>query len=162
MIREDRLELVSDKLYINKVEAFVEQICDAYNIYNDYYGNILMSVIEAYTNAVQHGNKFEKDKKVTIRFESQATGLAFYVEDQGEGFNIETVPDPTDVNTNGKEGKGIFTIRALADNVEFINNGNTVKMTYLISSINREMSEKRADLYHSYINQGVKNNAHSN
>jgi serine/threonine-protein kinase RsbW len=162
MIRKEGIELKTDRLYINKVEQFVEQICDEYNIFTDYYGNILMSVIEAYTNAVVHGNHYDENKHVQIRFESETNGLAFYVEDEGAGFDVNGVPDPTDINATGEEGRGLFTIKALADKVEFLNNGSTIKMTFLISSINHEVASKRAALYHDYVGQGVKNNAQIN
>jgi serine/threonine-protein kinase RsbW len=162
MIRKEGIELKSDRLYINKVEQFVEQICDEYNIFTDYYGNILMSVIEAYTNAVEHGNHYDKNKHVQLRFESEPNGLSFYIEDEGKGFDATNIPDPTDINSTGDEGRGLFTIQALADKVEFLNNGSTIKLTFLISSINHEVASKRASLYHDYVGLGIKNNAQIN
>lgn len=158
MNRIQKIELKSDKLYINEVERFVEQICDEYNIYNNYFGNIMMSVLEAYTNAVKHGNKFDANKSVNIRFESEAGGLAFYIEDEGEGFDFHNIPDPTDLKNKAEEGRGLFTIKSLADNVEFENNGSTLKIGFLIASINHEIAKHRADLFHNYVNQGIKKN----
>jgi serine/threonine-protein kinase RsbW len=156
MNKTEKLVLTSDKLYINKVERFIEQICDEYNIYNNYYANILLSVIEAYTNAVEHGNKYDENKSVKIEFSSESNGLAFTIEDQGDGFDINNIPDPTNIENEGAEGRGLFMINSLADQVEIENNGSKIKLAFLISSINREMANKRNELFHKYVNQNVK------
>ena len=156
MNKTEKLVLKSDKLYINKVERFVEQICDEHNIYNNYYANILLSVIEAYTNAVEHGNKYDENKSVKIEFSSESNGLAFSIEDEGSGFEIENIPDPTNLENEGVEGRGLFMINSLADQVELEDNGSKIKLQFLISSINQEMASKRSELFHNYVNQDVK------
>ena len=156
MNKSEKITLKSDKLYINEVERFVENICDEQNIYNNYYANILMSVIEAYTNAVEHGNKYDENKNVDIIFAIESNGLTFSIQDEGTGFDINTIPDPTDLNNEGAEGRGLFMINSLSDKVEFENNGSTLKLEFHIASINREAANKRAQLFHNYVNQGVK------
>jgi len=156
MNKTEKLTLKSDKLYINEVERFVEQICDEFNIYNNYYANILLSVTEAYTNAVEHGNHYDENKSVNIKFSSESNGLTFSIEDEGDGYEIDKIPDPTDIKNEGVEGRGLFMINSLADQVELENNGSKIKLQFLISSINREMANKRNSLFHQYINQDVK------
>jgi len=156
MKKSENIVLKSDQLYINEVEQFVERICDEHNIYNSYYGNILTSVIEAYTNAVEHGNKFDSNKFVRITFKQEQQGLSFQIQDQGNGFDINKIPDPTDLSNEGVEGRGIFMIKALSDQVDFEDNGRSIKLGFRISSINREVATKRADLFHNFINQSVK------
>ena len=156
MKKSEKITLKSDRLYINEVERFVEQICDEQNIYNSYYANILTSIIEAYTNAVEHGNKYDENKSVSIVFSKEQNGLSFQINDEGEGFDINAIPDPTDLSNEGIEGRGLFMINTLSDKVEFENNGSTMKLNFLISSINREAATHRTDLFHQYVNQGVK------
>ncbi|MCK5856724.1 MAG: ATP-binding protein [Bacteroidales bacterium] len=156
MKQSEKIILKSDKLYINEVERFVEQICDEQNIYNSYYGNILTSIIEAYTNAVEHGNKFDGTKNVIITFSIEKSGLSFQISDEGKGFEINSIPDPTDIANEGTEGRGIFMINSLSDKVEFENNGSSIRLSFHIASINREVANKRTELFHSYVNQGVK------
>jgi len=55
-----------------------------------------MSVRESVTNAIQHGNKLDQNKKVDIRFEVSPEQLDVYVTDQGNGFRIEDLPSPLD------------------------------------------------------------------
>ena len=156
MNKHEEITLKSDSLNINKVERFVEQICDQQNIYNNYYANILMSVIEAYTNAVEHGNKYDENKSVRIVFDVESNGLSFRIKDEGEGFDFNAVPDPTDIANEGAVGRGIFMIKSLSDELEFEDGGRTLKLRFLISSINREISNRRVDMFQQYVNQGVK------
>jgi len=156
MNKSEKLSLKSDKLYINEVERFVERICDEQNIYNNYYANILTSVIEAYTNAVEHGNQYDEHKKVNITFDTEANGLVFSIQDEGDGFDINSVQDPTDIKNEGTEGRGLFTIKSLSDQIEFENNGSTLKLSFHIASINWEIANKRTELFHKYVYQGVK------
>ena len=79
-----------------------------------------MSVRESVTNAIQHGNKLDQNKKVDIRFEVSPEQLDVYVTDQGNGFRIEDLPSPLDPeNLLKPSGRGIFYIRSFMDSVEF-------------------------------------------
>jgi len=79
-----------------------------------------MSVRESVTNAIQHGNKLDQNKKVDIRFEVSPEQLDVYVTDQGNGFRIEDLPSPLDPeNLLKPSGRGIFYIQSFMDSVEF-------------------------------------------
>jgi serine/threonine-protein kinase RsbW len=79
-----------------------------------------MSVRESVTNAIQHGNKLDQNKKVDIRFEVSPEQLDVYVTDQGNGFHIEDLSSPLDPeNLLKPSGRGIFYIRSFMDSVEF-------------------------------------------
>jgi serine/threonine-protein kinase RsbW len=79
-----------------------------------------MSVRESVTNAIQHGNKLDQNKKVAIRFEVSPEQLDVYVTDQGNGFRIEDLPSPLDPeNLLKPSGRGIFYIQSFMDSVEF-------------------------------------------
>jgi serine/threonine-protein kinase RsbW len=79
-----------------------------------------MSVREAVTNAIQHGNKLDLSKKVNIRFEVSPDQLSISVRDQGNGFQADAIPNPLDTDNLLKpSGRGIFYIRTFMDEVEF-------------------------------------------
>jgi len=153
MISEN-LQLILPSLpeNINLVEKFVEDICDEYNINNTYFGNILVTLTEAVENAMVHGNGRNPDKNVQIIFTSKPDGLSFVVKDEGEGFDVNQIPDPTDINSNTDEskGRGIFLIRSLADEVKFLENGKTIEILFKISSINSEMAIDRINQLKKY------------
>lgn len=139
------LSLKSTKENIHQVERFVEDICDEFNINNTYFGNILVALTEAVSNAIVHGNKNEINKDINITFESKPFGLSFTIKDQGEGFDFNNIPDPTDlaVELKEEEGRGIFLMKVLADEVNFLENGKSIELIFKISSINQELALER-------------------
>lgn len=79
-----------------------------------------MSVREAVTNAIQHGNKLDAEKKVDISFRIQPDRILIMVRDQGNGFNVNNIPNPLDSDNLLKpSGRGIFYMRTFMDEVEF-------------------------------------------
>jgi serine/threonine-protein kinase RsbW len=79
-----------------------------------------MSVREAVTNAIQHGNKLNINKKVDIRYQVLQDRISISVKDQGAGFHVDDIPSPLDaVNLLKPSGRGIFYIRTFMDEVEF-------------------------------------------
>lgn len=123
---------------LSLVEKMIDEICEKHQISEDYYGNILVSLTEAVNNAIQHGNKYNPDKEVSLTFESTKEFLYFSVEDEGEGFDYNGLPDPTDPeNIEKPYGRGIFLMKNLADNVEFSKNGRRVEIDFrIVASVN--------------------------
>lgn len=150
--QELNIKIESSLNELHKVEAFIEQICDENSIYNNYFSNILVSVTEAFSNAVLHGNKNSKDKFVVVGFIKDSRGLVFYVEDQGSGFNYQQVSDPTSIDQDSEKGRGLFLIKHLADGVEFIEEGRRVELLFRIASINYESALSRVSLLKEYYN----------
>ena len=147
---------------IHLVEEFVDLISDEYNINNSYFGNILIAVTEAVTNAIVHGNKMDAEKNIFLKFEIRPKGFAFIISDEGEGFDITTITDPTDVehNTNPNEGRGIYLIRSLADEVNFSDNGTKIELIFDIASINAELALNRVNQLNSYSKASVNSKIH--
>ena len=56
---------------------------------------IHMAVEEALMNAIKHGNEEDSDKKVQIEIQVDEINFYAMISDQGCGFCMEEVPDPT-------------------------------------------------------------------
>lgn len=135
MIREQKISFPSVADNIGLVEKLINEICSAYGVSEDYYGNILVAVTEAVNNAMQHGNKLDPGKKVDLAFHAGEKSLSFEVRDQGKGFDFKNIPDPTNPeNLEKPHGRGVFLMRHLADNVEFSDNGRSVQLKFQISN----------------------------
>jgi len=149
------LSIPSNIENLTRVEQFVDEICETYYITNSYYGNILMAILEAVKNAIVHGNKNDRRKKVKISFKSIPDGLCFTVVDQGEGFDFRNIPNPLETDESQEEsvGKGIFLIRSLADKISYNSKGNRVEIIFSISSINQETSLNRISQVHRYFSK---------
>jgi serine/threonine-protein kinase RsbW len=92
-----------------------------------------LAVREAITNAVLHGNKEDESKFVRVTVRHSPEELEIKVEDEGEGFNPNCVPDPTAAeNILKTTGRGIFFMRNFMDEVDWLTRpegGTTVRMT---------------------------------
>lgn len=127
----EMLTLASKTENICKLEAFVEHIANKYNVNAEIYGNMLISLTEAVTNAIRHGNNNDERKMVKINLQIQKNKLAFSVSDEGEGFDYTNVPDPTKPENILKiGGRGVFLMKQLADCIAFHNHGSTVEMEF--------------------------------
>lgn len=97
-----------------------------------------MALREAIANAVIHGNKLDENKFVTISVTSSPDSLEIIVRDQGQGFNPETVSDPTkEENILKTSGRGIFFMRNFMDEVAWSvlpEGGTAVRMTRRIEN----------------------------
>lgn len=125
------LTLASDPNNINKVEDLVQQIASRYQLNQEKHDNLLISLTEAVNNAIIHGNKQDRSKKVSIRFAQIADGLAIRVSDQGRGFNVNSLPDPTCPERICEcGGRGVFLMTQLCDKMRYINGGSTVEMQF--------------------------------
>jgi serine/threonine-protein kinase RsbW len=134
MTREQKISFPSTSGNIVIVEKLINDICSSYQVSEDYYGNILVAVTEAVNNAIQHGNKLDPGKQVDVEIKAQDKSISFSVHDQGEGFDFNTLPDPTNPeNIEKPSGRGVFLMRHLADKVEFSDSGRTVHLNFTIS-----------------------------
>lgn len=87
---------------------------------------IRMVLEEAVLNAWYHGNREDPEKSITIRFSSR-NDFVFEIRDEGQGFDVRTLPDPTEEeNISKTSGRGLFIIRHFADDVRFRQKGRHI------------------------------------
>jgi serine/threonine-protein kinase RsbW len=123
---------IRDRNEISKVESIIFEINKEFNADEMKYVNFLIAVTEAVVNAVVHGNKNNPSKKVDVNISYDEINLCARVKDEGEGFDINKVPDPTtDENLFKESGRGIFLIKSLVDKVEVTSDktGTLIVMT---------------------------------
>jgi serine/threonine-protein kinase RsbW len=126
-----RLKIESDIANLTIVENEIETLINENGIDKDNYGKILVSVMEAVNNAIIHGNKNNVKKSVEVEIELIDDCLKVIVTDEGNGFVPGNIPDPTKPeNIESVNGRGVFLMSKLADNIEFNEKGNSVKMTF--------------------------------
>lgn len=130
-----RIEIASNLSNITEVESLIDKVCDDLGLNEDYYGNILIAVTEAVNNAIIHGNKNEESKQVVVEVDHEGTNLTFNVIDHGDGFDFENLPDPTaPENIEKPDGRGIFLMKNLSDDVNFDLNGSKVSITFAVNA----------------------------
>ncbi len=116
---------------ITIVERLIDELCETHQIQEEHYGNILIALTEAVNNAIYHGNKQDPDKVVKVQYEAGEDRFFFRIEDDGPGFDYENVPDPTSPeNLEKPNGRGVFLMRHLSDDIQFLDEGRIVEMEF--------------------------------
>ncbi len=131
----DRIHFPAEMCNVAQVEPFVQQIAASFRLDEDTKGNILVSLTEAVTNAIVHGCKCDGGKHVHVEVErnEKKNILCFRVIDQGEGFNFNSIPDPTAPENLLKiGGRGVFLMRNLSERTEFSDEGRCVNIFFRI------------------------------
>lgn len=93
---------------------------------------IRLSLEEAIVNAIKHGNGSYADKQIVIDYRVSPDEVTVRIEDEGLGFSLADVPDPTDPqNLERPCGRGIMLMRYYVgpENVRFNSRGNVVVIT---------------------------------
>ncbi len=114
---------------VDLAEAAVIRIAGEIGFGEDDVFQIGMAVREGMVNAVVHGNRYSEEKKVRLTVTSEPGRLVIRIEDEGEGFDLQSIPDPTaEENLLRQSGRGLLLIRSFVDEVrtEPLRNHGTV------------------------------------
>ena len=117
---QDILVILSDLNELPKVEKFSQNVAKKASLNDDKSENVAIVLTELVNNAILHGNKKRPEKKVTLKATYYDDRVVLSVKDEGNGFDPSTLRDPTDPENIWKDnGRGIFLVKHLLDNVEF-------------------------------------------
>jgi len=122
-------ELPSDLTLMNGVLQYLLERVAKLGVIAPEKSNLFIALDEAFVNAVKHGNKNDPTKLVRVGAELSPKEACFTIEDEGEGFDVQTIPDPCDpTNLFKSSGRGVLLIYNIMDEVEYNAQGNRVKM----------------------------------
>ena len=122
-------ELPSDLSLMNGVLHYLHERVVQLGIINPERSNLFIALDEAFVNAVKHGNRQDPHKLVRITADLSAQEARFTVEDEGEGFRLNEIPDPTDpANLFKTSGRGVLLIYNIMDEVMYNERGNRLTM----------------------------------
>lgn len=126
-----RVELPTDVTQVGCVVDAVVSCCTAVAAVSTRTQFRLCTVVaEAVANAMVNGNRNDPARRVVVDIEFERNHIVIAVSDEGDGFDPNAVPDPTnDPAHQATRGRGLFMIRSLADHVAFNARGNTIWMT---------------------------------
>ncbi|MEK6280607.1 MAG: ATP-binding protein [Acidobacteriota bacterium] len=122
-------EIPSDLALMNGVLQYLLERVSKLGLIAPEGSNLFVALDEAFVNAVKHGNKNDPTKLVRVGAELSPKEACFTIEDEGEGFDVQTIPDPCDpANLFKSSGRGVLLIYNIMDEVEYNAQGNRVKM----------------------------------
>lgn len=122
MLAENVVELTiaSQLEFIDLVTTLTDNVTQMVGFDEEAAYWVNMAVRESVANAVEHGNKYDPNRTVDIRFTIGVDALRVTVRDHGEGFDPGTLPDPLDPNNLlNPAGRGILYMRTFMDSVEY-------------------------------------------
>lgn len=128
---------------VDQAEAEVVNAAGQAGFDEDEQHRIGMAVRECMVNAVVHGNRYSRNKQVHVVVSKKEDRFTIRIIDQGEGFEMEEVPDPLhETNLLRHSGRGLFLMGAFMDDVKVRKVEPSGTEVTLVKSIGRESSEE--------------------
>ena len=153
MKRDSRSIVITGQKEINKLEKFVEEICDYYNINNEYLGNILLATTEA-ADILFSINDTRETGIIEILFDRNSKGFVFRIKLNTEGNTISETEEVLDKEIRRhKLSRDIFIIKALTDEISISINAKSIVLVFYVSSMNYEKSLQRINELKEYWNK---------
>lgn len=116
-----RIDFESRMDILEAIQAFVDRMATIAGLDEDGAHDLSVSVRECVVNALKHGNKLDPKKRITVSFGLTPGAIEVWIQDEGEGFDPEAVPDATaPENILNAAGRGLFFMRAFMSEVEYI------------------------------------------
>jgi serine/threonine-protein kinase RsbW len=122
----------------DKAEQMVLQEAGRLGLDEDEQHQIGMAVRECTVNAVVHGNRYNKHKKVHLQIERSDKDLTVIIGDEGAGFDLNSLPDPlAPENLLRQSGRGLMLARAFMDEFDLHPRPGGGTEVRLVKSLNK-------------------------
>ena len=137
--RSFELTVPSSLEALEDVQRVVTEAAQEYELSEDLAYWMELSISESMINAIRHGNRFDPAKKARLKISLSGPVLEIIVEDQGHGFSLKDLADPTETrNLLKPSGRGILIIRSFMDEVALTareGGGTSLRMVKRIEDI---------------------------
>ncbi|MDZ7658422.1 ATP-binding protein [Fodinibius sp.] len=139
MSNRDTKKLVLDSRFeeMERLEPFIKELKQWADIDDEDSSRIMLALSEAVNNAIMHGNNENPEKQVVVlsTFDEENEILTISVEDEGEGFDPEEIPDPLkEENLLNESGRGVYLIKQYADELQFSKGGSKATIFFQLDS----------------------------
>lgn len=139
MSKPDTKKIVLNSSFdeMERLEPFVDELKQWTDVNEEDSNRIMLTLSEAVNNAIIHGNNENPDKKVVVlsTLDEKNRVLTISVEDEGEGFDPEEIPDPLkEENLLNEGGRGVYLIKQYADDLQFSKGGSKATITFELDS----------------------------
>ena len=113
-------EIQSDPDLLPELEESIIELAKKYKLNDVKLNSLALSFSEAASNSMVHGNKLDVNKKVKITIKVDNDKMTVIIKDEGKGFNLDTIPDPTKPENILKDsGRGIHIMRSFLKDLRY-------------------------------------------
>lgn len=114
------LNIPSDFKFLGAVDAAIQDLAREFAFSQDTINDVSTALVEACSNAIEHGNKFDSGKRVKVSLCFNGNGLTARVCDEGDGFDFEAkLNQPGPVDPMSERGRGLMIMQAFTDELDF-------------------------------------------
>jgi serine/threonine-protein kinase RsbW len=132
---EHEIAIFSDPAEALRIQELIEKALHSHGYQEREIFSIKLALEEALVNAIKHGNQFDRNKKVLIRYHVRPERFDVSIVDQGKGFDPADVPDPMAAeNLERACGRGLLLIRHYMTEVTYHPPGNRLTMCMVRNS----------------------------
>ena len=150
MKQDGRSLVITGVKEIGRLERFVEEICELFNVNNDYFGNILLATTEA-ANILFSINDIPESNSLIINFDRGKKGMIFKIKLESDGRDDDEAEDLLDKEIRRHRlSRDIFIIKSLADEITISVNARSITLVFYVSSMNFEKSLFRINQLKEY------------
>ncbi len=128
------IEIGSSRRNISEVEAFMIIVNKDFNLPVEKFQRVMIAVTELVINCIVHGNNEQSHKKVAVAVEYDDSKMIIKIADEGNGFDMTRLSDPTlPENLEKESGRGIFIAKSLVDGFHYEKNEKGSVFTVLVN-----------------------------
>ena len=126
-----------DMKSIGRVEKFIEEVCDYYNIGDEYFANVMLGISEAVRLMMERRTSAHDD--VHIEGVKTGKGIKFIIRtgQKGENAELDALEHALEQE---KLTRQLFIIKSLADDLKVMRHGRKLEINYYITTLNAEKS----------------------
>ncbi len=131
MSYKKKLVLQSTYEELDKLEGFLNDLQSNLGFDDEFYARLMLTVSEAATNGIVHGNELDASKKVILSATGDGKSLMVTTQDEGPGFNPDEVSNPlAEENLLKTSGRGVFLMKEYADEVKYEDEGRRLVLCF--------------------------------
>ncbi|PKP35216.1 MAG: hypothetical protein CVU00_03290 [Bacteroidetes bacterium HGW-Bacteroidetes-17] len=139
---------------LNRIESFVEYICEGFNINETFLGNMIIAVTEV-VNIIEAENP-----GVQITFENEQKKFSFIFSNFSKEIDLALFTDANNVLNEAITDRenSLFMINALCDDLIIDIKGRKIVLTFINEGVDETLSSHRKNYLNNYLNQQLKVN----
>ena len=127
------IEIGSSRSNIHKVEEFMFMVNNEFGLASERFQKLMIAVTELVINCIIHGNKEQGQKKVAVAVEYDNNSMVIKIADEGNGFDLSRLADPTlPENLQKESGRGIYIAKSLVDGFSYDHNERGSVFTVMV------------------------------